>query len=267
MTDRMLNAQNTALRQWRWRSAVFFFTPAGDEGSTPRARSRYLAADLDASAFARSRGVLLVPDRRMTTAFLACILVAVTFLAPGPVCVQAKPPQVFDLTLREDPTVKPGRVVAVEGVTDYKGHHFLVHNLDVMQPVAVWLMAREPSRPLKLQLAKYDWNRPDRSGITDAKGVATFRVRTQGDMKIHVTSETPQAAPYYLVVWVGDEVQPKMDNVLVPTPKDKQPQDTAPRDAASWPTSMIVIVMLLGVSALALIGVFLRLGPRGRQVG
>jgi hypothetical protein len=279
MTDRFLNARNTNVRQRRCRRGLFFFTPTGDENSTQRTCSLHLAPNLDESALVRSRWAGFLPDRRMTTAFLVCILVVVTLLARGPVRAQAQPPQVqvFEIMLREDPIVKPGRVGAVEGVTDHKGHHFLVQNLDILQPVAVALVAREPALPMKLQLMKHnpvklpfmkhDWNQPDRSGVTDAKGVATFRVRTQGDMKIRVTSETPQGGPYSLVVWAGDEMQLDMGNVLMPMQKSQQRQSGVPRDAGSWSTSMIVIVVLLGLIAFALIGVLWRLGPRGRTMG
>jgi hypothetical protein len=166
----------------------------------------------------------------MTTAFFACILVIVTFLAPETARAQVQQPQVFGITLREEPTAKPGRVGAIQGVTDQEGHRFLIEDLDIMQPVVVALVAREPAHPLKLQLLKYDWNKPDRSGVTSADGIATFRVRTQGEMKIFVTSETPQAAPYYLLVWVGDEIQPEMGTVLVPPKAYKQPKGTSSRD-------------------------------------
>jgi hypothetical protein len=166
----------------------------------------------------------------MNIALFACILVVVTLLVPGPARAQSPQPKVFGITLREDPNVKPGHVGAVEGVTDQKGHRFLVENLDVLQPIAVTLVAREPSRPLKLQLIKYDWDKPDRSGVTDTDGVVTFRIRTQREMKILVTSETPQEVPYYLVIWIGDEIQPEMGKILVPRKGDKQRQDAAPRD-------------------------------------
>jgi len=174
-------------------------------------------------------------------------------------------PQVFGITLHDDPRAKPGRVATLEGVADQQGHRFVVENLDILQPVAVAVVAREPSRALRLQLLKYDWSQPEQSAVTDSDAVASFRVRTQGDMKILVKPEGVQPAPYYLIVWVGDEIRLPMPDVIVPASQHDARQGGASASFQGWSTSALVIIAGVAVLGALLFGIFLRLGKLTRK--
>jgi hypothetical protein len=186
--------------------------------------------------------------------------------ALGSLLAEQGQPQVFGITLREDPRAKPGRVATLEGVAGPEGHRFVVENLDILQPVAVAVVAREPSRTLRVQLLKYDWGQPDQSSLTDADGVASFRVRTQGDLKIFVGPEGHQPAPYYMVVWVGDEIVMPMSQIIAPASEYAKRHPSASVNGM-WSFSTLAIITLLAIIGLALIGVFLRLGKLTRKGG
>jgi hypothetical protein len=108
-----------------------------------------------------------------------------------------------------------GKIAAFEGVTSDAQHRFVVQDLKITQPVLVMLTARNEGDDLQLQLAKYSFDRPERTGSTKAERSQIFRIRTEGDLKIAVSG--PQAGmPYQLLVWTGDSIQPPFDPVLVP---------------------------------------------------
>ena len=81
------------------------------------------------------------------------------------------------------------------------------------QPVEITFFQKIPSRTSTLQLCKFDWKKPEKTGSTKGTGIQTFKVRTEGDLKIFVASSQGER-PYQLAVWVGDEMRPAMKSVL-----------------------------------------------------
>lgn len=142
-----------------------------------------------------------------------CIL---ALLSAGPLAAQE--PQVYGLTLEPIPELPVGKVAMVQGTAEPSEQRFLVESLSILQPVAVSVLARNPDHDLRLRLSKFGFDETLREGSTGGTGLVTFKIRTEGDLRISVSSDQTQL-PYQLVVWAGDEVQPSMPPVVVPMPK------------------------------------------------
>lgn len=106
-----------------------------------------------------------------------------------------------------------GSAAFVEGTAGAAGDRFFVENLSIIQPVIVTLVAQNPEADVRLQLSKYRFDVADKSASTKGTGKATFKLRTQGEMKIVVTG-TP-GSKYQLVVWAGPELKPEPPAVVL----------------------------------------------------
>jgi hypothetical protein len=138
-------------------------------------------------------------------------LAALVCLAAG--VAGAQEPKSYRLLLKEYKEVAKGKAAFVEGRAKPGGDRFFVEHLSILQPVVVSVKALDPkAADLKLQLSKYRFDEADQRATT-SDGVATLRVRTQGEMKIVVSGAND--APYYLAVWAGDELMPEMKPVVV----------------------------------------------------
>ena len=130
------------------------------------------------------------------------------------------PPNVFHINLKPNPIIEAGRLGAVQGTADKTGHRFLVEDLTIGQGVAVVLFAQDKNRKMRLQLFKFKWDSPERSGETDSQGKVEFDLKTEGEMKVLVTSENGTPGDYVLVVLVVDELPPAtVPSIFVPMPK------------------------------------------------
>ena len=154
------------------------------------------------------------PNHLVTRGRLWCGLCLLLFLSP---MVQA---DVFRLVPKAESSLPSGKFVAVQGNAGTAGEKFILENLSILQPVEVTLLAKDDKAELNLQLSKFDWKNPDRSGSTKGTGSATFHVSTQGDLKIQVSASQSET-PYQLAVWVGDELQPPMPPAFVPKERFK----------------------------------------------
>jgi hypothetical protein len=54
-----------------------------------------------------------------------------------------------------------------------------------------------------------------REGTTGAANQVNFKFRTQGQFQISITSPKPNT-PYKMVVWVGNDLKPKLKPIFVP---------------------------------------------------
>lgn len=140
-------------------------------------------------------------------------LLVATTLALATVTAQA-PPHIYKLYLKELPQLPHGKSIAIEGTTDKNGDHFLVEALSVLQPVAVTLITNQVEEPLTLTLHKDRWDEIQRSATTGQTGRCTEKFRTQGDTQIRVSTDGPPRS-YYLVVWVGEEVEPDIPSPFI----------------------------------------------------
>ncbi|OGW59681.1 MAG: hypothetical protein A2V83_04220 [Nitrospirae bacterium RBG_16_64_22] len=119
----------------------------------------------------------------------------------------------YKLVLKQIPELNNGKTIAVEGEADSMGDRFLVENLFILQPVAVTVLARNKGDDVRIRLAKDRWDEPIEEKSTKGVGRQTIKFRTQGDLRIIISSPKGKV-PYNLLVWAGDEVKPDMKSVF-----------------------------------------------------
>lgn len=151
------------------------------------------------------------------------------------------------LELNEIDGLENGRLTLVEGESTPDGHGFLLENLSILQPVAVTLFTADPEPAVDVTLAKYHWDNGLRSASTVEGTPVTFRIRTQGELRILVSGARPQ--PYKLLVWTGDEVEPPMEPVVVSMDR----YESRNADGGGFSTFQWMVVSLLA-AILAVLG-------------
>ena len=127
--------------------------------------------------------------------------------------VSAQSPRSYRLQLKPDAKISDGSAAFVEGTSNAKGDRFFVENLSIIQPVIVTLITETPDADVRLQLSKYRFDVADKSASTKGTGKATFKLRTQGEMKIVVSGAGSHK--YQLVVWAGSELKPEPPSVVL----------------------------------------------------
>lgn len=193
------------------------------------------------------KGRRLGRGRNHSLIIITAALLLVTFLAAG---LSAEE---YRIVPKKDPDIPNGRVMALQGTVGPQGQKFIIEDLSILQPVEITLLSKEDETDLVLELCKFDWKKPERSGSTKGTGARTFRIRTQGDLKIFVAS-TGGEKTYQLAVWVGDEVQPNIQPAFIPKGEFKKTKGgsssfgTTPGSPILW-----VIALLLAAILVALI--------------
>lgn len=161
----------------------------------------------------------------------------------------------FLLKPKTNPEITSGKIAMVEGLAGPEGQKFLIEGLSILQPVEINVFTRNPEKKLNIQLAKFDLTNPDKEGSTDKEGEKTFKIRTEGDMKILVRSLEEQI-PYQLVVWVGDKVEPAMSSPFIPMSNGKKSSGTTTGSETNFIVWMIAL-LLLGI-LIMLVLIFLK---------
>lgn len=192
---------------------------------------------------------------RVCIQFITAMLFIIVFFSAG-LCAEE-----FRIVPKEDPDVPGGRIAVLQGNVDTKGEKFIVENLRILQPVEVTLLSKDPDADLTLQLCKLDWKKPERSGSTKGEGIRTFRIRTEGDLKIFVASARGEN-PAQLVVWVGDKIQPEMRPAFIPKDQFKKAKGGSPGAAAGFASPVLWIIALLLGAILVVLIIFLKRGKK-----
>ncbi len=150
-----------------------------------------------------------------TSLLFACTLLLASGDSHG-VFAQEPMPQIdeggYKLVPAEVPDIERGKASILQGEAGAEGDRFFIQNLYMTQPVTVVLMAANPAQPLTLNLSKHRFDESDRRGDTGRDGAVAFHFRTQGELKIGVTpknADADETARYFLIAWVGDDMQPK----------------------------------------------------------
>jgi hypothetical protein len=190
----------------------------------------------------------------MAAGSVCFLLVLALFL---PICAGA---QEFKIVPKPDPRVPNGKVMALQGTVGQGGEKFILEGLGILQPVEVTLISKDPDADLALQLCKFDWKKPERSGSTKGTGIQSFKIRTEGDLKIFVASSQGER-PYQLAVWVGDEVRPGMRPAFIPKEEYKKMKGGMGGGFGFGSVVLCIIAVLLAAILVVLI-VFLK---RGRK--
>jgi hypothetical protein len=164
--------------------------------------------------------------------------------AVAPLAAQqgAKEPQFTVLTPAAQAGVEHGRMATASGRAGAAVERYSVQDLDLMQPVAVTVIAADPGAPVRLEVVKGEWEKVFRTCDTDATGQCAVRFRTQGNFGVQVRSTSGAEAAYELGVWVGDEIHAVPANVLGP-PVEKEGSSTL----------LLVIAGLLALILIALV--------------
>jgi hypothetical protein len=153
-----------------------------------------------------------------TTQLLALLLVRGLPVSAATIQAQVTQPTppdtaIMDLQPRKEPPIEKGQVAVVRGMTAAKGLRFRLTSLSVLQPVIVSVLAKSPSADLRLSLFKPGREAPSLSGSTLGQGLATLSTRTQGGVDIVI--DGPSGTPFALIVWVSDELAPRLASVVV----------------------------------------------------
>jgi hypothetical protein len=144
------------------------------------------------------------------TAALAAVAAFLALAAPALAQTSVLDEGAVRLTLQKIPDIPKGTAVLLQGTTGPQGDRFFIEHLNVTQTVSVILMAARPeTQPLALNLSKYRFDQSDRKGSTGSSGMVAYDFRTQGELKIAVRPQNDaQRAPYFLIVWVSDDLEP-----------------------------------------------------------
>lgn len=135
-------------------------------------------------------------------------------LAAGGLAAQAAPPRALEL--RTDPALEDGQVAIVQGVAGAESVRYLLSGLSILQPVSVTLLSRESSPTLEISLHSPRWEDTARVAALEGRVRQTLRFRTQGDVGISIRSPDGRPQSFDLVAWAGSEVEPAMEEAVVP---------------------------------------------------
>ncbi len=177
-------------------------------------------------------------------------LLALPSLAQEPPSEEPAPPSITRLDPQPMAGIKTGRAVVVKGETGPDGHRFMLDGLTSLMPVTVLLRPVTRGEDVAMSLSKYAWNQPLRDGETDGD-VLKFRIRTEAEFQITVTAPEPGTA-YRLLVWVGDEVKPKMAPIVV-----KASEFGAASGGVSWGSVALWVVAALLLAIVGLLTLML----------
>lgn len=143
-----------------------------------------------------------------------------------------KGPKVHRPTLDPVPNMPGWKGAVLQGTTNTTGHRFIVPSLDVMQPVGVLLVPLDPSAKLTLKVFKDDFEKPLKESSTNGSAPARLQVRTQGPLRLTVSS-AQGTGRYQLLMMVGSEIKPPVPSLFVPISMAGKPAATAVAAPAS----------------------------------
>ena len=174
-----------------------------------------------------------------------------------------KEPPAYPLQFKTGYELPNGKVSTWQGMAKpAPGDRFFTENLLVLQPIVVTVVAKNKGDKIKVTLAKLRWDEKHMEGSTGDKGKVILKTRTQGDLRIVVTSEDGgEPKPYYLMVWVGDEIKPQLKPVVT-SMKTHQAKGGVPGAKGGGGNSKIAIVIAV-VLGLGILFLVLKLKKRG----
>jgi len=196
---------------------------------------------------------------------LACIHGA-AFAEDKPNEDKPNEPPAYPLQFKTGFGLPNGKVSTWKGMATPAGDRYFTENLLVLQPIVVTVVAQNKGDKLHVTLAKMRWDDKQMEGTTGKDGKLILKTRTQGDLRVIVTSEGGgDPKPYYLMVWVGDEIKPQLKPVVT-SMKNYKPTGGVPgvpgAKGGGNSTVGIVIAVLLGLGLLVLV---LKLRKRGMK--
>jgi hypothetical protein len=169
------------------------------------------------------------------TVFLAAVVNA------EPLDFKQDQPKAQQLILRND--AKLGEMVGrIEGTADEAGKRFFLKGLNVMSPLVIQVLAKDPEEPVDVSLHRFFWTDKDRSGTTNEEGRWGFAGRVHDEVGIWVSAA--ESSEFYILAWHG-----------APAPQAFGTGIFVPADSAetgsSWTTTLITVVLALLILAVA----------------
>jgi len=139
------------------------------------------------------------------------LLLGLAALAAG----DPTPPSAVALKPEPSKDIASGKLAAVQSEIGTEPARYVVENLTILQPVQLVVATRKAGENVKVQLSKVRWDQVEQEATTEATGAAVFKFRTEGDVKIKVTSGDGQPHTYQIVCWVGDAQKPPQKSPFV----------------------------------------------------
>lgn len=172
----------------------------------------------------------------------------------------------YKLQMQTDPTLPNGKVRIIEGTAGARPDRFFLEDLGVLQPIAVTLIAQKPGDEIQIAFSKDRWDEVVEKHVTSAtEDELVTKLRTQGTLQMEITSATGPK-PYWLVVWVGDEVKPDLAPVTVPMSQyTKEHPEAAKAPAAAGGTSPVMIVIAVALVVIVLLLAVIAFRKKGRS--
>jgi hypothetical protein len=127
----------------------------------------------------------------------------------------------FKLDLIAAPGLPNGKVRTIQGTARMPGDQFFIESAGVLQPVVITLIAQNEGDKIDIFIGKQRWDEKLKTGSTGLEGQITFKLRTQGEVRMTVLADG-EPKPYWLVVYVGDEVKPELASVMTSMKTYKQ---------------------------------------------
>lgn len=177
--------------------------------------------------------------------------------------------RVVKLALQDDAALEDGRIAIVEGVADARGLRYSLPGISILQPVAVTLLSPEENPSLEISLHPSRWEEAVRAVRLEGRMARTLKFRHQGAVGIKVRSLDGRPQRFDLLAWVGTEITPEVENVVVSperytayaaaNPK-VYPAGAPPADGGrgTSPVLILIAVLLAGILGLLAILVFKR---------
>jgi hypothetical protein len=186
----------------------------------------------------------MMPFRVFALAAFASLFV-LSALLPARASAQGAKIPVYRLDVRKVEDIPNGKAALVAGEAGPTPHRFFVENLHMLIPVSVTLRATNREDRVNLKIHKGNWDTALREDSTADGRAVNFKFRTHGEFQVSVESPTP-GAKYKMVVWLGPDIQPRSEPIIVPTS-----QFDSRSGASQWWWLGGGLVLLLVVGGLA----------------
>jgi hypothetical protein len=199
-----------------------------------------------------------VVDRRLVVSIGVAVLICV-----GRIAAAGDIPE-YKLQMQTSPKI-PGKHRIIEGQAGPQPDRFVLEGLGVLQPVAVTVIAKNKGDEITVAIGQDRWEEAVQKLTTSAdKPEVTTKFRTQGDVEISVTAAT-EPRPYWLIVWVGDAVDPQAQLAPVVVPMSKYKREHPEAAKASGGTSPVMVVIAVALVAIVLLLAVMAFRKRGKS--
>lgn len=170
----------------------------------------------------------------------------------------------YQLQMQTDPAFPNGKIRIIEGTAGARPDRFFLDGLGVTQPIAVTLIAQNRGDEIQIAFSQDRWDEVIEKHVTSAaEDELTTKLRTQGALQMEITAAGPK--PYWLIVWVGDEVKPELASVVVPMKTYKAQAPAAAKTPGGGGTSPVMIVIAVALVAIVLLLAFIAFRKKGRS--